>query len=200
MASAGRDDDGKEVAGRLNRQDAKFLEVGAGMNPGWNINGPLLWGYFFTANAKSPLERAAPALEKESYRLVDIYENEEGNWWLHVEKEEHHDVDNKRVPCSLAMLGVILHRGVSLIGIAAYPGSEHAFHQRPGGCSKPESCDSGMAAGCDRKSCVAAASCRKPLRWIASGTMPQPRTHRTTPLAAIHFSTPACQASHIGPL
>ncbi len=63
-------------------------------NPGWNINGPLLWGYFFTADSKSPLENAAPALVSDGYRLVDIYENEEGTWWLHVEKEEYHGVDS----------------------------------------------------------------------------------------------------------
>lgn len=81
----------------ISRDQLQEMFDGMGQNAGWNIDGPLLWGYFFTAKTKAPLELAAPALEKKGYRIVDIYENDEGTWWLHVEKEEHHDVDSLSV-------------------------------------------------------------------------------------------------------
>ena len=63
------------------------------------VDGPLLWGFFFTDPDPSKLEAAAASLARMGYRLVDIYpaaddsDDADHNWWLHVERVEHHTVD-----------------------------------------------------------------------------------------------------------
>lgn len=65
----------------------------------WSVDGPLLWGYFFTALDERKLRKAADALVKDGYTFVDIWlptpEESDDNqtWWLHVERVEHHTVD-----------------------------------------------------------------------------------------------------------
>jgi hypothetical protein len=59
----------------------------------WNVDGPLLWGYFFTNKQKAPLEDAAKVLAARGYRVVEIYRNDKA-WWLHVDKVERHTVDS----------------------------------------------------------------------------------------------------------
>lgn len=61
----------------------------------WNINGSMLWGYFFTDKSSQKLEAAAIELEASGYRYVDLYlpdlgEGEEQYFFLHMEKEEIH--------------------------------------------------------------------------------------------------------------
>ncbi|CDZ74134.1 Hypothetical protein NGAL_HAMBI2610_57660 [Neorhizobium galegae bv. orientalis] len=65
----------------------------------WNINGNMLWGYFFTSRGKSELEKIATALKRDGYRLVGIREREPkapqaaAEWQLHVERVERHTVN-----------------------------------------------------------------------------------------------------------
>ena len=61
----------------------------------WNIDGPCLWGYFFTDATTEKLEKAAHILEHNGYRFVDLYEADDADgeapyFWLHVEKIEVH--------------------------------------------------------------------------------------------------------------
>ncbi|WP_206606625.1 ribonuclease E inhibitor RraB [Steroidobacter cummioxidans] len=75
-----------------------------GRDTKWDMSKPMLWGYFFTDAGRAKLEKAAPLLEKEGYRFVEIFisDKEDPNdpdlWWLHVEKVEVHTPDtlNKR--------------------------------------------------------------------------------------------------------
>ena len=64
----------------------------------WDMDGPLLWGYFFTSDAPEPLEKAAPALVAKGYRIAEMYTTEDEDvpelFWLHVEKIETHDIDS----------------------------------------------------------------------------------------------------------
>lgn len=66
----------------------------------WNVDGPLLWGYFFTGSDRGALERAGQTLAGQGYRLVDVRLREKKRprdpdvWWLHVERVEHHTVDS----------------------------------------------------------------------------------------------------------
>lgn len=67
-------------------------------NAPWDLNKPLLWGYFFSDESKAKLEAAAPLLKAKGYQVVGIYDSkpEAGTpmlWWLHVEKAEKHTVD-----------------------------------------------------------------------------------------------------------
>ena len=55
----------------------------------WNIDGEMLWGYFFTAPDAAKLESVAQTLKARGYRVVEIYHSK-GKYWLHVEKVETH--------------------------------------------------------------------------------------------------------------
>jgi hypothetical protein len=60
-------------------------------NTNWNVDGPMLWGYFFTDRSTEKLEKAATHLTAQGYRLVEIREDEDGTTrWLHVERVEAH--------------------------------------------------------------------------------------------------------------
>jgi len=57
----------------------------------WNVDGPMLWGYFFMDPSQAKLEKAAAHLVAEGYRLVGVYEADDGSTWvLHVERAETH--------------------------------------------------------------------------------------------------------------
>lgn len=65
----------------------------------WDLNGPMLWGYFFTDSSEEKLQSFVPTLQKQGYRFVDLYvpELDEGMdeyFFLHVEKEEIHSVSS----------------------------------------------------------------------------------------------------------
>jgi hypothetical protein len=57
----------------------------------WNIDGDMLWGYFFTDSDPEKLKPVTDNLTENGYRFVDIFETEDGStWFLHVEKIETH--------------------------------------------------------------------------------------------------------------
>jgi hypothetical protein len=64
----------------------------------WKVDGPLLWGYYFTNATPEPLKQAAVQLEALGYRVVDISERpsaaSSARWWLHVERVETHSVES----------------------------------------------------------------------------------------------------------
>lgn len=65
----------------------------------WNVDGPLLWGYFFFDTKASRLEQIASELAPLGYRLVSLEEVQgKGTFRLHVEKIETHTPEtlNKR--------------------------------------------------------------------------------------------------------
>lgn len=64
-------------------------------NTDWNMDGPMLWGYFFRDCSEDKLRTLVSILEQQGYRYVDMYipalnEGEEEYFFLHVEKEEVH--------------------------------------------------------------------------------------------------------------
>ncbi len=66
----------------------------------WDMDGSMLWGYFFTHHEPSLLEKTKKVLIKKGYTFVDIHlsdkdESDEPNlWWLHVEKIEIHSPES----------------------------------------------------------------------------------------------------------
>ncbi|MBV8501910.1 MAG: ribonuclease E inhibitor RraB [Paucibacter sp.] len=55
----------------------------------WNVDGPLLWGFFFVDPDKGKLDAVANELVSHGYRLVDITPRKGGaEYWLHVERVE----------------------------------------------------------------------------------------------------------------
>jgi hypothetical protein len=57
----------------------------------WNVDGPLVWGYFFTDPSRQKLQPVADHLSSIGYRFVSIYPTDDkSTFFLHVEKIEHH--------------------------------------------------------------------------------------------------------------
>jgi hypothetical protein len=57
----------------------------------WNVDGPMLWGYFFMDRNAGKLEKAARQLTSQGYRLAGIYMADDGSTYvLHVEQVEAH--------------------------------------------------------------------------------------------------------------
>lgn len=57
----------------------------------WDVDGEMLWGYFFTSPSPEKLKGAAEALLPQGYRLVGIFKSEdEPTYVLHVERAEVH--------------------------------------------------------------------------------------------------------------
>jgi len=60
-------------------------------NTDWNLEGDLLWSYYFTDTDPDKLKPLAAQLEKQGYHVVNIYPTDDGQtYFLHVEKIEHH--------------------------------------------------------------------------------------------------------------
>jgi len=65
----------------------------------WDIEGNMLWGYFFTSPNESELQKIGTELVSNGYCLVEIRELESdtpqaaSEWQLHVERVEPQTVD-----------------------------------------------------------------------------------------------------------
>lgn len=56
----------------------------------WNIDGPLLWGYYFTDPDPQKLDLLAKHLAQTGYRVVGVYQaDDKSTYFLHVERVEH---------------------------------------------------------------------------------------------------------------
>lgn len=51
----------------------------------------LLWGYFFTSNTKDKFNQITEELKKQNFEFVEIYQSEDKNYWLHLERKEIHN-------------------------------------------------------------------------------------------------------------
>lgn len=70
---------------------------------GVSLDREMLWGYFFTDPDPRSLEAAYPALERAGYEFVDVLEPGEDDdnpqFWLHVEKVEQHSASSLYQRC-----------------------------------------------------------------------------------------------------
>jgi Regulator of ribonuclease activity B len=77
------------------RETLEFAFAEMRKQTNWDLEGKLVWGFFFTCSTKPPLIEASKSLEKMGYRIVSIYlDDEKRDWWLHAEKIEVHSVDS----------------------------------------------------------------------------------------------------------
>lgn len=75
----------------LKQLEEMFANIRA--NAPWDLDGELLWGYFFTDPSPDKLKDVADYLASDGYRVVDIYQTDDQDvYFLHVEKIEHHTV------------------------------------------------------------------------------------------------------------
>ncbi len=85
----------------------------------WNVDGPLLWGYFFFDPSSTKLNQAASELQAAGYKLVSIKEVPgQGSFRLHVEKVEVHS------PESLHTRNGELYLLAEKHGLASYDGMD----------------------------------------------------------------------------
>jgi hypothetical protein len=85
----------------------------------FNIDGDLLWGYFFTHTSRAPLDAASAQLVASGHRLVSLRLDDTRNtWWLHVEKVETHTVD------SLDQRNHELSAFANKLGLTSYDGMD----------------------------------------------------------------------------
>ena len=81
----------------IDQLEEMFQDIrGAGR---WNMEEPMLWGYFFTDASSEKLQSVVPLLEQAGYRCVNLFEPEldegvEPYFFLHVEREEVHTVQS----------------------------------------------------------------------------------------------------------
>ncbi len=103
----------------------------------WNIDGPMLWGYFFTDQDPNLLKQLGEQLEQDGYRFVDIFaiesdeeddapdaddedeEDDEELYFLHVERVETHTVwslelRNRNFDALAARFGVASYDGMDV--------------------------------------------------------------------------------------
>jgi hypothetical protein len=73
----------------LEKLEAMFADMRAKTQ--WNLDGDMLWGYFFTDPDPKKLEPVANQLTADGYRVVGIHQTKDGDYYiLHVERVEHH--------------------------------------------------------------------------------------------------------------
>lgn len=83
----------------LEQLQEMFADMRARPGKQWSVEGPLLWGYFFTDPNSKKLQPVADYLSRKGYRFVSIYPTaDKSTFFLHVEKIEHHTPEslNKR--------------------------------------------------------------------------------------------------------
>jgi hypothetical protein len=88
-------------------------------NTNWNVDGPMLWGYFFTDRSAEKLEKAANYLAADGYRLVGIHQTDDKSTKvLHVERVETHS------PQTLFARNEALYQLASQFGLDSYDGMD----------------------------------------------------------------------------
>jgi hypothetical protein len=85
----------------------------------WNVDGDLLWGYFFTDPDPRKLQSLADYLAKNGYHYVNIYPTDDKRtFFLHVERIEHH------TPESLNQRNVEFYKLVKQFHVDTYDGMD----------------------------------------------------------------------------
>jgi hypothetical protein len=117
----------------ISRAQLEEMFAGIQAQTTWNINGNMLWGYFFTSRGKSELEKIAVVLKRDGYRLVGIRERQPkapraaAEWQLHVERVERHTVNTLYTRNSVFENLAKDHKDVSYDGIDLNPSNWTSF-------------------------------------------------------------------------
>jgi hypothetical protein len=104
---------------RISLEDNERMFENMRSNPGWNEDGELLWGYFFTDRDPEKLKRAVDPLTRSGYRFGSIYPTDDGStYFLHVEKFEKH------TPQTLHLRNTELYRFADEYQLESYDGMD----------------------------------------------------------------------------
>jgi Regulator of ribonuclease activity B len=101
----------------LSQLEAMFSDMRAKTN--WNIDGPLLWGYFFFDPSESKLQQISQELVGAGYKLVGLSQVEGRPLYrLHLEKVELH------TPNTLNSRNIEFYALAEKYGIRSYDGMD----------------------------------------------------------------------------
>ena len=82
---------GAQVAPRISLPQLETMFSNMRAQTHWNIDGPMLWGYYFLDADRVKLDVVSTALASQGYRVVAIQKiNGREDYRLHVEKVEVH--------------------------------------------------------------------------------------------------------------
>jgi hypothetical protein len=85
----------------------------------WDVDGEMLWGYFFTDPDPKKLERLVQPLTNAGYHFVNIYETDDkSTHFLHVERVEKH------TPQTLYARNAEFYRLADEYGLESYDGMD----------------------------------------------------------------------------
>jgi len=84
----------------------------------WNIDGPMLWGYFFFDTDRQKLEQVASALRGSGFQVVSVEPTEGGRFMLHVEQVEVH------TPASLQARNAEFYAIARKYSVSSYDGMD----------------------------------------------------------------------------
>src|SRR5215467_11466601 len=77
---------GRIVKPMIDLETLNELFAGVRAKTDWNIDGPMLWGYFFMDHDEEKLKETATHLVEQGYCFVDIHEaNDRSTLVLHME-------------------------------------------------------------------------------------------------------------------
>ncbi len=96
--------------------DSMFAEMRA--KAPFNVDGPLLWGYYFFDQDRTKLDRAARELAAQNYRVVGVEQMSEKVFRLRVERVEIH------TPASLYARNQYFYAMAERLGIDSYDGMD----------------------------------------------------------------------------
>jgi hypothetical protein len=105
--------------GRIQLSQLEVMFANMRANTKWNIDGPLLWGYFFFDPSEDKLTQAGVELENAGYHLVGVGPVQgKPLFRLHVEKVEVH------TPSSLNQRNIEFYEFAEKHSIASYDGMD----------------------------------------------------------------------------
>ena len=80
-----------QVAPKISLDQLQTMFANMRAQTHWNLDGPMLWGFFFLDSDRAKLEAAQAELTSKGYRFVAIQKvNGSENYRLHVERVEVH--------------------------------------------------------------------------------------------------------------
>jgi hypothetical protein len=80
-----------ETSRRIPLAQLEGMFASMGVKTKWNVDGPLLWGYFFFDPSEAKLQAAAKELQAAGYRVVGVQQvGAKQLFRLHVERVEAH--------------------------------------------------------------------------------------------------------------
>jgi hypothetical protein len=101
----------------LKQLEEMFAKMRAETN--WDIDGEMLWGYFFTDPNRSKLDRLAGHLGRNGYHVLGIHDaDDKSTQVLHVERIERH------TPKTLHQRNTDLSKLAKQFGVESYDGMD----------------------------------------------------------------------------